>query len=181
MLVLYAVAAIPANAEITISYLSEGEQPKSVQDHLKKRFNFLCVCSACTRPSQERLQSQQRIREYIAFAEELPFSICHDPPLPLLQLLEHMTRIACEEGLTRELGLRCYDAFHLCALNGDHASAVLWAELYRDAYVLSRGKDTHRAKEGARLARNPTIWRDWGKLGSHVLRGPVSDGSAHQK
>ncbi|KAJ7671718.1 hypothetical protein B0H17DRAFT_948260 [Mycena rosella] len=171
---LYAIREIHEGQEIEVSYTSDITIYEPPPAYLRSKFGFECLCKGCTRPAVERRISEQRILAYNAIVLHLHSRFGHENPLQILRDIERQILIVCEEGYTFEIARRADDAFELCALYGDATSAQQWVEICRDCYAVYFGPNSELLKTAQRLAARPQDFREWKRLGSRVLAGPVS-------
>ncbi|KAJ7501542.1 hypothetical protein B0H11DRAFT_1855311 [Mycena galericulata] len=169
---LRAIREIHEGQEIEVSYTSDITNYEPAPAYLRRKFGFECGCKGCTRPAAERHISDQRILAYNAFVPHLHSRFGQESPLQILKDIETQILIVCEEGFTFEIAGRAGDAFELCALYGDAASARRWEEICRDRYAMYLGPNSEEFKTAQRLAARPQDFRAWQMLGRRNLRGP---------
>lgn len=172
-LVLHAFRDIPVGMEIEITYMEEDGESVGLQERLQDLFGFTCTCPSCSQPLAEQRRATERLRDYLKFCQRLQLSVVITPSMRLLDSIERYTLAMCKDGREGDIGLRCWDAFEICAKYSDCESAKQWSALYRDAFTVFKGGDSEYALEGARYARDPTQWEGWALLGKRKLRGPV--------
>ncbi|KAJ6537988.1 hypothetical protein B0H19DRAFT_961802 [Mycena capillaripes] len=171
---LRAIREIHEGQEIEVSYRSDITKYEPPPACLRRIFGFECLCKGCTRPAMERLASDQRIFAYNVFVPRLHSRFGQENPLQILKDIETQILIVCEEGYTFEIAGRADDAFELCAMYGDAASARHWEEICRDCYATHLGPNSDQFKTAQRLAARPQDYRAWQKLGKRNMKGPVS-------
>ncbi|KAI0348155.1 SET domain-containing protein [Trametopsis cervina] len=172
---LYATVDIQKGEEIEVMYIDETE-PRVGGDcraYMEREFGFTCMCPACDRLPEERMQVAARTREYVAWRDnELPNSFGSKPPLVILDRLEEYTLRACADGFWHEIGPRCNEAYQLCAYYGDAVHAAQWEAINGTMQTICRGKDSVNAAESRRCVAHPGKFWAFGMFGKRQLRGP---------
>ncbi|KAI0348154.1 SET domain-containing protein [Trametopsis cervina] len=170
--VLHAILDIEEGSEIEVNYVADERAGSDRRAYLESAFGFTCMCSACVRPFEERMQVATRVRQYLEFVEELPSWFGSKPPMWILNKIEEYTIAACKDGLLHDIAARCHDAFQLCAYYGDATHAAEWEAISRDEYTVRNGRDEPAAARARRLAAHPQEFRAWAQLGRRKLKGP---------
>ncbi|KAF9073282.1 hypothetical protein BDP27DRAFT_318515 [Rhodocollybia butyracea] len=178
---LHAIHDIHRNEEITVSYIHENsEASQDPLTFLRKHFGFDCSCRGCLRPAAERQHSAKRIKAFYQF-DDLVLEVINSKqyaPLSILKDIEKQLLIVCEEGYESLISRFSHNAFQLCALYGDAASASEWEALTRDMGMVYCGEKSKDVQESFGHAKDPSTHPAWGGftfLGKRKLHGPCKE------
>ena len=154
---------VRAGETLTADYINSAAPYAMRQQMLSQLYNIECRCELCSKPTNERRSSDERlilIAEYSGhFFEPETSTTSLTVGLNYAYMTQYMTR---EEGLgvaaTTTQYLRCAD---LAAWHGDEARASVFAETARRAGKIFLGKDTGFAVYTTQMAQNPRISGKW--------------------
>lgn len=178
---IYAIRDIPANVEITVSYLSDTEvwlASPARRAHLLDAFGFECRCTdVCALPDDQRRVLDQRSETLGRLDGAVGDGrLIMDNPARALQ---HCKTLA-ESGLVdHRLSRAYYDAFQVCVTHSDFARAAVMARLAAEEKEVCAGPGAaeelrvyEKRPESHRLAGLSKKWRSQAKH----RREPGSDG-----
>ncbi|KAJ3180898.1 hypothetical protein HDU87_001542 [Geranomyces variabilis] len=177
--VVYNIKPIAKGQEIEVAYISVMSPPTTRQNALKKNFNFVCHCTACSLPCKELEISASRRSECVAIAQRIDTQLDRGKPLVALCSIRRAMDLAKLEGVWEsETAPLCYDAFRICVLWGDELHARQWADLAFKLCSLIKGHNSADAIMMRRLRDDPKSEKGsngkslWAALGEQILVGP---------
>ncbi|KAK6536587.1 hypothetical protein TWF281_000814 [Arthrobotrys megalospora] len=162
---IHSTRLIKSGEELTIAYATE-DPSKLRQKKLKENFGFTCTCQLCSLSPRKIKFSDRRRGEIQALDNSIAYGgkILTDPT-GCLKDCRRLVKLLEEEyqGCSQALEARAYyDAFQICAGQGDQARARVMAERGYKLRVCCEGEDSESTMQLKALIWDPSSHRAYG-------------------
>lgn len=156
---IFALTDIAIGEEIRVSYLASRNVYGSTRDERRRRcfakFNFECLCPACSLGGAALEASDARRREAAVLWEGM---MRHDPKFHGQRVLRDAVRaiqLLQEEGYMADADDFAQDAAAFCAMHSDWESAKYWAKYSYDSRCAEFGVDHEHSRKSKVYSDDP--------------------------